>query len=454
MDSQQALIRIPQALKTGFPSRLRLEQTSFFISTTPIIRSNKRAASAVSYAEIDEDFDEDDDEEDLGFRRRSTRSSMNHNGGGAAAQTDEEEEKKVAKPEVKTPLPPASAIMRRVLNYNDVQLRQVAEDEEVLVPIRLNLEYESFRITDCFLWNLNEKVLTPEMFALSLCYDLDLPVPNPNLMMGGAGGPSFGSDSYVAQIAGAIKSQLAEFKTLADIKLPQEQGFNVVISLNVNLNKQVYEDKFEWDLGNGAKSSCYIKDKKKNSNSSNTQALKTENNSTNSTPSDDDNTQKDEPETDESKGSDEEKKEDDKEESTFNGPGLTPIEFAKTIVTDLGFPNEFFPAIAHALYESLYRIKRDALEGHLPPQDVENYAAFNKEAGWRIDQEMLGEEWAPTLETLSQEEIEKREIERERNIRRLKRESLRMGGVILGGDGFSTPDGSKRRRTRGESPLY
>lgn len=362
--------KIPQALQTGFSSRLRLEQTSLFISTAPVVRTNKRATASnmVSYAEVDEDFDDDDDDDNLGgafasFSAASGIGSFDSNGNSTPALTPGGVAGTTPKPDAKE----VKRLAQRTQHatYTDDQLHAVADSDEVLVPIRFNLEYENFRITDFLLWNANETVITPEQFAAVTCADMDLP------------------SSYAGQIAGAIRSQLADYAAVANVTLPADMGLHVIINLNVYLNKQLYEDKFEWDLGSD----------------------------------------------------------------------ITPQSFAKGVVQDLGLYSEFYPAIAHALYEVLYKMKREALDGHLP-QEIENYAAFGGDAGWRVDQELLGEDWAPSVERLSQEEIEKREIERGRNNRRLKRESARMGGDITDIGGLFGR--SKRRRRvyddRGDSP--
>ena len=361
--------KVPQALQTGFASRLRLDQTSLFISTAPVVRTNKRAtaSSMVSYAEVDEDFDDDEEDSPYG---NGILGSQGLGGGAFGSLNGTSTNNTANNSGTGTPRPDRNEV-KRLANktqhtlYTDEQLIAIADKEEVLVPIRLNLEYENYRITDFLLWNANEEVITPEAFATITCTDMDLP------------------QNFIPQIASTIRNQLSDYASVANVTLPAEMGFHVIINLNVNLNKQLYEDKFEWDLGSD----------------------------------------------------------------------ITPQAFAKSVVQDLGLYGEFYPAIAHALYEVLYRMKREALEGHLP-QEIENYAAFGGDAGWRVDQEMLGEEWAPTVETLSQEEIEKREIERGRNNRRLKRESARMGSDMTDIGGLFGRN-KRRRRTyddRGDSP--
>lgn len=145
---------------------------------------------------------------------------------------------------------------------------------------------------------------------------------------------------------------------------------------------------------------------------------------------------------------------------------LTPEEFAKTLCADLGLTGDSAPVIAHAVYEELLRHKRDAVEWGIIGGDQEephaglghdgrsatpaggegaerkdksgsglfkdktglglNAAGFAGRAGrdsagrgpkrlqgiWKDWSE--AEDWSTRLEELSAEEIERREIERER----------------------------------------
>jgi hypothetical protein len=58
-----------------------------------------------------------------------------------------------------------------------------------------------------------------------------------------------------------------------------------------------------------------------------------------------------------------------------------------------------------------------------------NEAAYGLEAGIRLDTESLCSRWSPTLELLTRDEIERREGDRERQLRRLKRDTARFGGI-------------------------
>lgn len=125
---------------------------------------------------------------------------------------------------------------------------------------------------------------------------------------------------------------------------------------------------------------------------------------------------------------------DDTFEWNLNDESLCPEQFAELVVQDFGLQREFVPAIAHSLHESILKVKKDWLEGHLNQSHVENKAAFGYTSGIRLDIDSLGANWCPKVEVLSQWEIEKREIEKERNMRRLKRESAKV------------EDGRSRRR--------
>ena len=88
-----------------------------------------------------------------------------------------------------------------------------ASQNEVLVPIRLDMDIEGQKLRDTFMWNKNEALMTPEMYAEVLCDDLDL---NPI--------------NFVPAIAAAINQQLEAFPSDSD-NLLREQGRNSIIHL-------------------------------------------------------------------------------------------------------------------------------------------------------------------------------------------------------------------------------
>ena len=169
--------------------------------------------------------------------------------------------------------------------------------------------------------------------------------------------------------------------------------------------------------------------------------------------------------------------------SLLHPPGSAEA-FAKQTCADLGLGGEWVLAITHAIFEAVLKLKKEACEGGLLSTggswgmggELDNQA-MNPETqtGWRYDAEDFGAEWEPKIEMLSKDEIEKREGDRERQLRRLRRETARFssttgmpsfapqesrGGYFdtpVGGDG-ETPMGrgersKKKRRFRSLSPV-
>lgn len=71
-----------------------------------------------------------------------------------------------------------------------------------LVPVRVEFETETHRIRDCFVWNLHEKLVTPESFARTFCTDLDIP-----------------HTPWVDTVATQIRAQLEEMEGVGSMDL-------------------------------------------------------------------------------------------------------------------------------------------------------------------------------------------------------------------------------------------
>lgn len=151
--------------------------------------------------------------------------------------------------------------------------------------------------------------------------------------------------------------------------------------------------------------------------------------------------------------------------------------FAKQTCADIGLYGEWVPAMAHSIYEAVLKLKKEACESGGLVGGLNGYGAeidnmaISGEAGWRYDDEHLGQEWEPKIERLSKEEIEKREGDRERQLRRMRRETARfssttnmLGGMPIqppgyGDQGDETPAmgrgerSKKKRRFRSLSPV-
>ncbi|KAL8566403.1 SWI SNF, matrix associated, actin dependent regulator of chromatin, subfamily b, member 1 [Nucella lapillus] len=111
------------------------------------------------------------------------------------------------------------------------QIHENASQSEALIPIRLDMELEGQKLRDCFTWNKNEMLITPEQFAEILCDDLDL-----NTVL------------FVPAIAQAIRQQIEAHPS--GEMLPEEQAPDqrVILKLNIHVGNVSLVDQFEWDM--------------------------------------------------------------------------------------------------------------------------------------------------------------------------------------------------------------
>ena len=144
--------------------------------------------------------------------------------------------------------------------------------------------------------------------------------------------------------------------------------------------------------------------------------------------------------------------------SLLHPPGVAE-RFAKQTCADIGLSGEWIPAIAHAIYEAVLRLKKEACEsggllgGNGNGGEFDNLAVEGQDAGWRFDNEHLADEWEPKIERLSKEEIEKREGDRERQIRRLRRETARFSSTTNMTGAVPTPGGYFDQVETTETPM-
>jgi chromatin structure-remodeling complex subunit SFH1 len=271
----------------------------------------------------------------------------------------------------------------------------------------------AYRIKDAFLWNLHEALTTPDEFAANFVRELDL--PNQQAMAaslsnqirqqleeyaGVAMHPLFQGSQHQNGLRTAVNrdtstrdSSATPAGTAAQTPRPQADGnevghrilpttevsarsddslnpddaYRCIVSLNINLQNKLYTDKFEWSL--------------------------------------------------------------------LHPHGMAE-RFAQVTCADIGLGPEWVSSISHGIYEAVLKLKKEVCEsGGLVSgvggygNEIDNQAANGQEAGWRYDPEGLGDEWEPKVETLSKEEIEKREGDRERQIRRLRRETARFSST-------------------------
>ncbi|CAF93292.1 unnamed protein product [Tetraodon nigroviridis] len=114
-------------------------------------------------------------------------------------------------------------------DHDPAVIHENASQAEALVPIRLDMEIDGQKLRDTFTWNMNEKLMSPEMFAEILCDDLDLsPL------------------SFVPAIASAIRQQIESCPV--DAILEEQTDQRVIIKLNIHVGNISLMDQFEWDM--------------------------------------------------------------------------------------------------------------------------------------------------------------------------------------------------------------
>ncbi|KAF5025018.1 hypothetical protein F66182_2886 [Fusarium sp. NRRL 66182] len=490
----------PQAFLSSYAPRLRGYNNSLLtpvlpssVPAGPVSRTTKRGTTIINYAEDGYDDLEDDSDDP---RRRPTGLRSLRKEDAVIRQDIADKAGKDTKEPVQVQGIWRDWMAKHRIVRSDQQNAIQANLPLTLIPIRIDLEIPAFipqapyppphsntvdislphyrqgeatlpyKLRDIFCWNLHETLISTDMFAQTLVQDLDLPNRQTTIAeiskqirtqleeySGVALHPLFHSEQqapFVPQpttaaltprpsfalksrddspasaargtsrpdtpaqtggVATPSQSQVPDVTAEATPILPDSDDYNpddtyrCIINLNLNLASMLYTDKFEWSL--------------------------------------------------------------------LHPPG-TAEAFAKVTCTDLGLTGEWIPAMTHAIYEAVLRLKKEACEagglvagwGGLQ-QELPNDAAHGSEAGWRYDPEHLGDDWEPKVEFLSKEEIEKREGDRERQVRRLRRETARFSSTtgMLGGTPFGAPmeveeermgrgeRSKKKRRFRSLSPL-
>lgn len=167
-------------------------------------RSRRAAAGFIRYAEAgssDDEFEEDVGTEDEAASR------------GVKRGLDDEGEEESTRAYLGLPPPASKMVAKRVYHrtnhvyHNDDDLARQAGRSEVLVPIKIDLEAQEYRIKDSFTWNMNERLISPHHFAKLLLEDLDIPV-----------------EPYATQITNMINQQIDEATGVADIEMEPAAG--------------------------------------------------------------------------------------------------------------------------------------------------------------------------------------------------------------------------------------
>ncbi|KAG5634289.1 hypothetical protein H0H81_002527, partial [Sphagnurus paluster] len=384
----------PQALQSTYSSRLRtgatlLMQPIFASAAAPGVRSTTRRGGVINYADpgSGDDLPDagalDSDDSDFiasGGTRTAIRQSRSRGGtagvGPSTANPLPPQKAELDQSYLGT-VPPARFIKARLMPptqhvypTQDMMDKQAVK-RSALIPIRVEFETETHRVRDCFVWNVNETLIKPEAFAKTFCMDLDLPL-----------------QPWLDTVANQIRAQIEEHEGVASMDLgidgapdidavslsgEENAECRVILSIDVQIANHHLMDHIEWDLLSP----------------------------------------------------------------------LTPEAYATKLCTEIGVGGEAVPLVAHAVHEELMKHKKDAIEwGVLGGERDAATDATRDRSGFGLLKDKTGlglgwgrapkdgrgpkalksvwrdwaeaEEFRTKFEVLSAEEVEKREIERER----------------------------------------
>ncbi|CUA72931.1 SWI/SNF chromatin-remodeling complex subunit snf5 [Rhizoctonia solani] len=286
----------------------------------------------------------------------------------------------------------------KLLGRRDLDVSKIARSGtlinqlELLVPIRLEIDHDHFRLRDTFTWNLNDPVITPEVFAQCLCDDYQI-----------------SSNSVVQAVAKSVTEQLQEHR--AHIIEPPSG------SRREEVRGEMSEAEQEWwakwrrrEDVNEPEAETEEKDKETNEELRVLVKVDVIVGTMNLT---------------------------DQFEWDINDAHNSPEEFAEVYCKELGLGGEFKTAVAHAIREqvSVYQ-KSLFLVGHpfdgTPIADDELKMAMLPpiDHSFRFDRTLL-EQFTPQLNVLQEAEIERNERERERELKRKRRQTRGRRGIVL-----------------------
>ncbi|KAF9098425.1 SWI/SNF chromatin-remodeling complex subunit [Mortierella sp. GBA35] len=130
--------------------------------------------------------------------------------------------------------------------FTKAMIEEQAQKEDILVPIRLEVEVDGLVLRDTFTWNLHESLITPEHFAEVLCEDMQFPAPQ-----------------FAPQIAKSIREQIQDYHLPALSTLPPSsedqdqpagedarpsQELRILIKIDITVANTSLVDQFEWDI--------------------------------------------------------------------------------------------------------------------------------------------------------------------------------------------------------------
>lgn len=475
---------MPQASTSSYAPRLRTYNNSLLTPVThtsgpsnTLTRTTKRGTTVINYAE--DGYDDLDDDDDDTRRRPTGLRSLRRDDSTIRLDAGDKVGKDTTEPVHLQGIWREWMLKGAPRGRSDMHAHAQALLPLTLIPIRVDIDIPAwqpppaippgpgmslisdpayrpsemtvpYRLKDSFLWNLHEAIITTDQFALTLVQDLDLPNRN----------------QIAAEVSKQIRTQLEEyagvalhplFHTTSVASKPLTAASALVNRSTTSASGSAHGSRSDTPVTGTpspakpqieASASLIAKeDAEYNPDDTYRCIINLSINLSN------------------------ELYTDKFEWSLLHPPGTAEL-FAKQTCTDIGLAGEWVPALTHAIYEAVLKLKKEACEsgGIVQALELQNDTIAGTDAGWRYDPENLGLDWEPKIEKLSKEEIEKREGDRERQLRRLRRETARfssntgmMGGLPTGASFNALIDeeermgrgerNKKKRRFRSLSPL-
>ncbi|EOR04752.1 hypothetical protein E3P77_00187 [Wallemia ichthyophaga] len=402
--------------------------------------ANSRRKGHVNYAEKDPDDFEDEGESDdeSGSRRRSSRRQTMDGGSTGPSTplpsgTKRGDQYSYVGPYL-SDIPPGSSIVSEYLDKDRMFRLQYASERDLEssaartflpVPIRIEIDHENWRLRDTFVWNANETVLRPATFAEGLCSDLKIP-----------------TRPYADQIASLMQQQIEEHQAVVEVDVSHRERLKELSNgglVTVQTTKPGEdEDDYESNL-------VYLRERPQERKFAGAKQVE----EVDGPPEEQDIAMNLETDLRVILNLDVQFANFhlvDKVEWDLCSP-MPPELFAETLCLDLGLSGEAKAAIAHVIHEELIRHKKEAIESGLMGASTGqlsdlDHPLFNGkgprklESVWREWHE--ADEYIPRLNYYAAADIEKRELEREKSTRRMRRD------ISKPGTGF----GSRRRYGR------
>jgi len=133
----------------------------------------------------------------------------------------------------------------RELRLTRAQLQDQADQVEMLVPVRLDIDFNQIKLRDTFTYNMHERTVPLDLFVEQLVEDFHLPL-NPALLH---------------MVTNSVRDQVTDYHPhvfLADEPLDpvlpytayKNDDMRVLIKLNITIGQHTLVDQFEWDINN------------------------------------------------------------------------------------------------------------------------------------------------------------------------------------------------------------